>query len=55
MFYMTETFVLSRTGISTSLIVLKLDNCLGASIYLYTTDILLHSITCSLLYGNCMI
>ena len=31
---------------------LKLDNCGGAGIYLYMTDILLHGITCSLLYGH---
>ena len=55
MFYLAETSVLCRTGISTSLIVLKLDNCRGASKYLYMTDILLHSITCSLLYGHGMI
>ena len=46
------TSVLCRIGISTSLKVLKLDNCRGAGIYLYMTDILLHSITCSLLYGH---
>ena len=46
------TSVLCRIGILTSLKVLKLDNCRGASIYLYKTDILLHSITCSLLYGH---
>ena len=31
---------------------LKLDNSRGDGIYLYMTDILLHSITCSLLYGH---
>ena len=46
------TSVLCRTGISTSLKVLKLDNCRGAGIYLYMIDILLHSITCSLLDGQ---
>ena len=46
------TSVLCRIGISTSLKVLKLDNCWGAGIYLYMTDIVLHSITCSLLYGH---
>ena len=55
MFYLAETTVLCRIGISTSLKVLKLENCRGASIYLYMTDILLHSITCSLLYGHGMI
>ena len=55
MFYLAETSVHCRTGISTSLKVLKLDNCRGASIYLYMTDILLHCITCSLLYGHGMI
>ena len=46
------TSVLCRTGILTSLKVFKLDNCRGAGIYLYMTDILLHSITCGLLYGH---
>ena len=46
------TSVLYRTRISTSLKVLKLNNCQGAGIYMYMTDILLHSITCSLLYGQ---
>ena len=46
------TSVLCRIGILTSLKVFKLDNCWGAGIYLYKTDILLHSITCSLLYGH---
>ena len=46
------TSVLCRIGILTSLKVFKLDNCRGAGIYLYKTDILLHSITCSLLYGH---
>ena len=55
MFYLAETSVHCRTGISTSLKVLKLDNCRGASIYLYMTDISLHCITCSLLYGHGMI
>ena len=43
--------VLCRIGILTSPKMLKLDNC-RAGIYLYKTDILLHSITCSLLYGH---
>ena len=47
------TSVLCRTGISTSLKVLNLYNSWGAGIYLYMTDILLQSITCSLLYGHC--
>ena len=34
MFYLAETTVLCRIGISTSLKVLKLDNCRGAGIYL---------------------
>ena len=46
------TSVLCRTGISTSLKVLTPDNCRGAGIYLYMTDILLHSITCSLLQAK---
>ena len=52
MFYLAVTLPQYFAGQEYQLKVLKLDNCRGAGIYLYMIDILLHSITCSLLDGQ---